>query len=132
MLAPSVRPAAPDPRSQPKHPAPDLTRDLSLRSHPPWAVGGPALRPIGLERRRVKLTDEDRAELLTIPEDFPRTGAQLRAWRNSHGIGTPPPGEACGVSYQAVQQWERKGDGPAKGGRVVLKLHLAALRLRLT
>ena len=80
--------------------------------------------------RRVKLTDEQRAELLLVPEDFPRTGHQLRAWRDSHGLGTPPLGEACGVSYQAVQQWERKGDDPLRED-VVIKLHRAALQLRL-
>jgi len=80
--------------------------------------------------RRVKLTDEQRAELLLVPEDFPRTGQQLRDWRKHNGLGTPPLGEACGVSYQAVQQWERKGDGPLRED-VILKLWKGARALRL-
>ena len=105
-----------------------LVREGEQPQQPPKA-GKPERRKTERRPRRVKLTDDERAELRAIPPAFPRTGAQLRAWRlEQDGLSPRLLGEACGVSRQAVQQWEGKDELRED---VLLRLHRGAKTLRL-
>jgi len=65
------------------------------------------------ERRRrsreVQLNEEDQRRLDALHPSLPRSGEQLRSFRQQHGLSPSQLGELCGVTQVAVGLWEKKG-----------------------
>ncbi len=69
--------------------------------------------------REVTLSDADQQLFDSLPKGLPRTGDELRRFREQHGLSASALGGMCGVTQVAVGLWERKGPLPAP---ILLKL----------
>jgi len=75
------------------------------------------------ERRRrsreITLSEADQIRFDALPDSLPRTGEELRQFRQKRGLSPSDLGSLCGVTQVAVGLWERKGPLPAP---ILLKL----------
>jgi len=76
-----------------------------------------------LERRRrsreVQLSGDEKRRFDALHPDLPRSGEQLRLFRQRHGLSPADLGALCGVTQVAVGLWEKKGQLSAP---ILLKL----------
>jgi len=76
-----------------------------------------------VERRRrsreALLSTQQQEQLDALPEGLPRTGDELRRFRQQQGLNAAQLGALCGVTQVAVGLWEKKGPLPAP---ILLKL----------
>jgi hypothetical protein len=82
---------------------------------PPWSGDDDRRR----RSREVTLSVADQQLFDNLPEGLPRTGDELRRFREQYGLSASALGSMCGVTQVAVGLWERKGPLPAP---ILLKL----------
>jgi len=69
--------------------------------------------------REITLSESDQRCFEALPASLPRTGDELRQFRQRQGLSPRALGSLCGVTQVAVGLWERKGPLPAP---ILLKL----------
>ncbi|MBJ92871.1 MAG: hypothetical protein CMP23_00190 [Rickettsiales bacterium] len=69
--------------------------------------------------REVALSPEEQRRFEDLPAGLPRTGDELRRFRQQQGLSPSELGSLCGVTQVAVGLWEKKGPLPA---HILLKL----------
>jgi DNA-binding transcriptional regulator YiaG len=99
--------SSPDTPSTEQQPAP--------QSESAWDGDGERRR----RSREITLSEADQRRFDALPASLPRTGDELRQFRQQRGLSPSALGSLCGVTQVAVGLWERKGALPAP---ILLKL----------